>query len=903
MTPFRRLPLFFALLGIAVSAFSLGKQREGASVSLDGTWSFAVDTAGTFSVGTLKDRAGWRTITVPGSWQAQCSDLRDFQGVGWYRRTFDPPKSRRGEAMVLTFGAVDYCAEVFVNGVKVGSHEGGYTPFCFEIGDVVHPGANELVVRVMDPVLKGEGTEGIKYQSIPRGKQTWYVQTSGIWQSVRLDVVTPRRIAGLKATADMTGAVDVDLRISHPVDASASNRIEVRILDRAGKIVTKVQTRISARDSLAQAKLNVANPDLWSPESPVLYHIEAVLESNPPMRDRFGFRSIETKAGKLMLNGHPYFLIGALDQDFYPDQVYTTPSEGYLRDEMQKAKRVGLNTLRCHIKAPDPLYLKVADEVGLLVWYEIPNWGVFSPEAGRRGEQTLKAMVERDWNHPSLVILSIINESWGIDMKEAEQRAWLRATFDRMKEYARGRLVVDNSACDRNFHVKSDINDFHSYWALPDRRREFDSVVTSMSTRPSWLVSPYGDNAMTGSEPLMLSEFGTWGLPSVPTPEPWWMSRQFGGTNGMLPQGHIERFTGLKLQDVFGSHREMLGVSQRAQSDALKYQIETLRSTPGIEGYVITEFTDINWECNGVLDMWRNIKECGKVLSTIQQQDVVVARPQRYAWWTDEAPKVDVTCSRYSDESARGVTVYWRTSCKDSGSILLGPVSPGTLSKIPTMMFPKCGDRTGSRLRIDLRMVSAGGKLVATNALDLAVYPREMARDNSAEAGVKVVSALDSTTIATLHQGADVLLLMDSTTVFPSGFPLVAVRRDTGWYDGNWASALYWARTDKPPFQGISKDHRIGFEAAGMRMPFAVRMTDPAGSDDLLSGMFIGWIQRPAGFVAQMKVGKGKIIVSALPLQWTAGDDPYSAVLLRNLKQYLTSSACAPKVEWTTNQQ
>jgi hypothetical protein len=903
MTTFQRLHLFTALLAITASTFCSGKPRESTSLTLDGTWSFAVDTAGAFAVETVKDRANWRSITVPGSWQAQCRDLRDYQGVGWYRKSFEAPKSRRGEEMVLTFGAVDYRAEVFVNGVRVGSHDGGYTPFSFEIGTAMHPGSNEILVRVMDPALKGDGTEGIKYQSVPRGKQTWYVQTSGLWQSVRLDVVTPRRITHLLATADIAGTVDVALRISQPVDASASNRIEVRILDRTNKVVAKTQVRISTRDSAAQIRLNVPNPELWSPESPMLYRIEAVLESNPAARDRFGFRSIETKSGKLMLNGHPFFLIGALDQDFYPDHVYTTPSEAYLRDEMQKAKRIGLNTLRCHIKAPDPLYLKIADEVGLLVWYEIPNWGVFSPEAGRRGEQTLKEMVERDWNHPSLVILSIINESWGIDMKDGEQRAWLRTTYDRMKVHAKGRLVVDNSACDGNFHVKSDINDFHTYWAMPDRRREFDSVVAAISTRSSWLVSPHGDNAMTGAEPLMLSEFGTWGLPSVPSPEPWWMSRQFGGTNGMLPQGHIERFTALKLQNVFGSHREMLGVSQRAQSDALKYQIETLRSNSGIEGYVITEFTDINWECNGLLDMWRNVKECGKVLPAIQQQDVIVARPTRFAWWFDEGPKVDVTCSRYSDESARGVTIFWRTSCNDSGSVLLGPVSPGAVSKIPTMTFPKCGDRTGSRLRIDLRMVSAGGKPLATNVLDLAVYSREMAKDNSAESGVKVVSSLDSATAAMLQQGGNVLLLMDSTTVFPAGFPLVSVRRDTGWYDGNWASALYWARTDKPPFQGISKDNRIGFEAAGMKMPYAVRVMDPIGYDDVLGGMFIGWIQRHAGFVVQMKAGKGKLIVSALPLHWTSGDDPYSALLLHNLKQYLISSACVPKMEWRTNRQ
>jgi hypothetical protein len=633
---------------------------------------------------------------------------------------------------------------------------------------------------------------------------------------------------------------------------------------------------------------------LWRPESPVLYHIEALLESNPPVRDRFGFRSITTSAGKLMLNGKPYVLIGALDQDFYPDKIYTTPSESYLRDEMLKAKRIGLNTLRCHIKVPDPAYLKVADEVGLLVWYEIPSWGIYSIEAGRRAEATLRAMVDRDWNHPSLVILSIINESWGLDMKKPEERSWLRVAFDRAKLYAKGRLVVDNSACDGNFHMRTDINDFHTYWAMPDKRKEFDSVVTTFAHRPMWLFSRHGDDGMTDIEPLILSEFGTWGLPSVQTPEPWWMTRQFAG---VLPHGYMERFTQYRLHNIFGSYREMLGVSQRAQAEALKYQIEMLRFTPDIQGYVITEFTDINWECNGVLDMWRNVKECGKVLPQIQQQDVIVARPARYSWWSDEAPTVTIHCSRYSDESAAGVTLYWRTSRRDSGSILLGAVEPGTVSEVPVMTLPKSGLQGANRLRIDLRMVSAKGRLLATNALDLAVYQRDKVKENSLSSSVRVVSAMDSATVAALGEGAAVLLLMDSTTVFPAGFPLTPVRRDTGGYDGNWASALNWVRTASGPFRAVSPDKFVGFEASGMRMPYAVK-ADPARYDDVLAGMFIGWLQKQAAYVVQMKVGKGKLLLSALPLQWTAQTDPYSAVLLESMKEYVASRECLPQWEW-----
>jgi hypothetical protein len=889
----------FGIIALVLGAHALmvaGKPREGSSLTLDGTWSFAVDSAGTFGPATL-DHAVWRKIAVPGSWQAQCADLRDYQGVAWYKKLFDAPKSRRGETMVLSFGAVDYRADVFVNGTKAGSHDGGYTPFSFDIGALVHPGQNELLVRVMDPVQSGEGTEGVKYQSIPRGKQTWYVQTSGIWQGVRLDVVTPRRITGLQVSASISGAVSVGLRLSQPVDASATNRVELRVLNQGGKVVARKQLRVPARDSVANAELEVSDPLLWSPETPALYRIEALLESNPPVRDRFGFRSIATDAGKILLNGKPLFLIGALDQDFYPDNVYTTPSEAYVRDEMLKAKKIGLNTLRCHIKAPDPVYLKVADEVGLLVWYEIPNWGVFSVEAAQRGEQTLHAMVERDWNHPSLVILSIINESWGIDLRQRDQRIWLRDAFDRTKKFATGRLVVDNSACDGNFHMKTDLNDFHTYWAMPDRRREFDSVVTTLATRPMWLFSRNGDDAMTDIEPLLLSEFGTWGLPDVPTPEPWWMSRRFGGTDGVLPHGHVERFQQYGLQTVFGSHREMLGASQRAQSDALKHQIEMLRFTPDIQGYVITEFTDINWECNGVLDMWRNVKECGKTLQQIQHQDAIVARPVRYAWWTGESPTIEIHCSRYTMESAGAAVVQWRSSQKDSGNIPLAAVTAGNVSLVPPIVLPANRPQPNNKLHIDLRLVSATGKLLASSFLDLAVYPHDQLQESALGTSVKVVHALDSATIASVTHGGDVVLVMDRAAEFPSGFPLSPVLRDTGGYDGNWASALNWVRNGNPVFRGLVADKYIGFESSGMRMPFALK-TAPENFEDVLSGMFIGWEQKHAAYVVQMKVGEGKMLVCAWPLHWTAQADPFSALLLKRLKEYVASSACTPRLQW-----
>jgi hypothetical protein len=219
--------------------------------------------------------------------------------------------------------------------------------------------------------------------------------------------------------------------------------------------------------------------------------------------------------GQILLNGHPVFLAAALDQDFYPDTIYTPPSTAYLRDQFKKAKELGLNMLRCHIKTPDPRYLDLCDEMGIMVWYEVPNWAVLTKKSGSRGREHLEQMLERDYNHASILILSVMNESWGIDLSEKWQREWLVEMFDYAKSLDPTRIIVDNSACEGNFHVKSDLDDYHVYFAIPDHAGWWADWCADFASRPAWTYSRYGDAQRTFKEPILLSEFGNWGLPKL----------------------------------------------------------------------------------------------------------------------------------------------------------------------------------------------------------------------------------------------------------------------------------------------------------------------------------------------------------------------------------------------------
>ncbi|HXE56374.1 MAG TPA: glycoside hydrolase family 2 TIM barrel-domain containing protein [Gemmatimonadales bacterium] len=938
-------------------------------IDLDGTWEFFVDPAQRLRPEDL-DRAGPpRRIVVPGPWQAQFDDLRLYSGVAWYRRRFEIPSGAPHPGLataepvyLIHFGAVDYFATVWLNGELLGEHEGGYLPFELELGAALRPGVNELVVRVVDPATDAD-YEGMAFAEIPHGKQSWYGPIGGIWQSVYVEARHQLHISGLRITPHLDRAEAVaELTLNRP--APQRLPVALELTDPLGRVVRHART-LEAGASRLGAILPVPDPLPWDVDAPNLYRLEARLLSAPdehgmPLDARasnFGMRSIATSpSGHLLLNGRILYLRGALDQDYYPKMIYTPFSDAELDDQFRKAKQMGLNCLRTHIKITDPRYYDAADRAGILIWTELPNWQDLTEAAKRRARETLAGMIERDWNHPSIVIWTVINEGWGVDLAvNAEHRAWLAETYAMVKELDPHRLVVGNSPCFTNFHVVTDIEDFHNYYAMPDHYRQWRDWVQTFASRPPWTFAhvyesidawrdyvrdpwnplprtPAPEVRRRGTEPMVVSEFGNWGLPDLDKlkacyggEEPWWFETGIEWGEGVVyPHGIEQRYRAYHLDRVFPTLGELAAASQRMQFTALKYEIEQMRRYPSIVGYVITEFTDVHWECNGLLDMCRNPKAYFDALAQINGADAIVPVDwERIAYWEGERCEVRLALSHFSSLDLRDARLEWRLDLDPSIGGTIGGLAPqrARLTNLGTVVFEVPRLEASARARLELALLTARGEAVARNHHELYFFPRTAARPGSARvaapglprlagrlaamgyrvvddpgtADVIVVETMTDEVRWLLQQGARVLWLAESSDSMQTylGTIGIAQRRGRSW-QGDWASSMSWIRHDRI-FRGIPTGGTVDFAFADLT-PEAVivGLTPRDFAANVHAGLFVGWVHHIVALIAERTVGQGRLLISTFRLREHLGAHPVATVMMRDMIERLAGAVAVP---------
>ena len=433
--------------------------------NLNGLWKYAITPKGTPAPAAYQG-----DILVPFAVESSLS------GVGkminekeelWYQRTFDVPSAWRGKQILLHFGAVDWKAEVWVNDVKVGEHTGGFTPFYFDITSVLNKGNNDLVVKVWDPSDRGEQPRG-KQIANPHG--IWYTPVTGIWQTVWLEPVATQYITNLKTTPNIDNN---SVKVEVAANTTSADKVEVKVFD--GKnLVAKGAALNGVPVELAMP----ANAKLWSPDSPFLYNMEVTLykdgkaidqvKSYTAMR-KFSIRKGQNGITRLQLNNKDYFQFGPLDQGWWPDGLYTAPTDEALVYDLKKTKDFGYNMVRKHVKVEPARWYTHCDQLGLIVWQDMPNGGP-SPQWQARnyfnGTEVIRsaafeANYRKEWkeiidclySYPSIAVWVPFNEAWG-QFKTPEIVAWT-------KEYDPSRLV--NPASGGNHYTCGDILDLHHY--------------------------------------------------------------------------------------------------------------------------------------------------------------------------------------------------------------------------------------------------------------------------------------------------------------------------------------------------------------------------------------------------------------------------------------------------------
>ena len=433
--------------------------------NLNGLWKYAITPKGTPAPAAYQG-----DILVPFAVESSLS------GVGkminekeelWYQRTFDVPSAWRGKQILLHFGAVDWKAEVWVNDVKVGEHTGGFTPFYFDITSVLNKGNNDLVVKVWDPSDRGEQPRG-KQIANPHG--IWYTPVTGIWQTVWLEPVATQYITNLKTTPDIDNN---SVKVEVAANTTSADKVEVKVFD--GKnLVAKGAALNGVPVELAMP----TNAKLWSPDSPFLYNMEVTLykdgkaidqvKSYTAMR-KYSIRNGQNGITRLQLNNKDYFQFGPLDQGWWPDGLYTAPTDEALVYDLKKTKDFGYNMVRKHVKVEPARWYTHCDQLGLIVWQDMPNGGP-SPQWQARnyfnGREVIRsaaseANYRKEWkeiidclySYPSIAVWVPFNEAWG-QFKTPEIVAWT-------KEYDPSRLV--NPASGGNHYTCGDILDLHHY--------------------------------------------------------------------------------------------------------------------------------------------------------------------------------------------------------------------------------------------------------------------------------------------------------------------------------------------------------------------------------------------------------------------------------------------------------
>lgn len=548
--------------------------RRGEWMCLNGEWDFSFEEE-TFD----------QKIVVPFASETTLSGIHDtsFHKTVWYRRMFTLPDTAGGKQILLHFGAVDYICDVWVNDIPVCHHIGGQTSFSANITEAVHIGGEDsIVVKAFDDYTDLE---------MPRGKQFWeeesrgifYTRTTGIWQTVWLEIVDPVYIENCYITPCFD---ECAVRFEYQLSNENVQRLQITVTFEGALAAETIVTSTSKKgsvtlqlDQIGLQKWNFQEDMAWTPENPRLFDVTFSLYQNERLCDRvesyFGMRKVSIENGRFLLNNREYYQKLVLDQGYWEESLLTAPSDAAFIRDIELTKAMGFNGVRKHQKVEDPRYLYHADRMGLLVWGEIGSAYVYSREYAHRMYSEWIEAVERDYNHPCIVAWTPLNESWGVQeiRTSSLQQAHSAAMVYMTKSLDSTRVVIDNDGWE---HTCGDVLTIHDYSSQKEQLQEHFADLEHILAQNPGGRGLFAQGYSYQGQPIMVTEFG--GVRYAPQTD---IARSWGYCDTASADEFAQKVTELT---------------------------KALLNAPLVQGYCYTQLTDVETEQNGLLTYHREPK-------------------------------------------------------------------------------------------------------------------------------------------------------------------------------------------------------------------------------------------------------------------------------------------------------
>lgn len=552
-------------------------------LNLNGEWDFSFDRDNSGEKEKWYSQSDFeQKINVPFTYETKASGIDDsthHRNI-WYKKEVTLDKNQSSNRVILRFQASDYVTKVWVNAQFAGQHTGGHSQFSFDVTDLVDfDDQNTVTVKVEDSVSKSQ----------PRGKQRWvkenfacwYVQTTGIWQTVWIEYVSPESIENVKITPDIdTYSVEFDYALSDYPEADWEVRSTVKYKE---KLISKDTTSVSRIDSKVQVSVldeeNEWGVYLWTPETPNLYDVtfELLIDGTvvDSVKSYFGMRKVSISNGLVMLNNEPYYQKLLLDQGYWPDSMLTAPNDEALLEDIVKTKEMGFNGVRKHQKIEDQQFLHLCNTEGLIVWSEMAATYDFDDTAVDNFTREWLDIVRQNYNHPCIITWVPFNESWGVSKikTDRQQQMFTESIYYLTKSLDKERPVIVNDGWE---HTISDIIALHDYEELgktfKERYMNKDDILENDIPHNGFKYA-FAEGYTYDGQPVMITEYG-----------------------------------GIAFNDGRGWG---YGNQVETEEDFLnRYQniTDAIKDIPYISGYCYTQTTDVQQEINGLLNEDRSPK-------------------------------------------------------------------------------------------------------------------------------------------------------------------------------------------------------------------------------------------------------------------------------------------------------